>query len=117
MYLVIVNRVIFDDIIFFEGVSWVNYVKNGHDYKIVVNDKIYDISGKDAIETTLFTRDKNESMNSYLAYKAEDKTTDYYKAVKEKMGIDMRINHEPQFRDGQDPLRDVKYGNKEETKQ
>jgi hypothetical protein len=108
MYLVILNRVIFGDQIFYEGVSWSEYKKEGNDYKIVVDGVQYTISGKDAVETQYFTRSKNEDMLSYLAHKVSDKTTDYYKAVKEKMGIDMRINHAPQFRDGVNPLRDRK---------
>ena len=35
-----------------------------------------------------------------------DKTTDYYKTVNDVLGIDMRLNHVPQFRDGVNPAKD-----------
>lgn len=78
-------------------------------YRIIYNNMSYLIDKEYAVIIDRPTRLVNESYDEYRSRKHIDKTTDYFKAVKEIKGIDMRINYSPQFRDGVNPHKD---GNK-----
>lgn len=89
------------------GLSWDEFRVQQHaGYEIVVDDIPYIIPAENCSLSYKQTRVVNEAPDVYAAKKREDKTTDYYKRVKEELGIDMKINHAPQYRDGIKPERD-----------
>lgn len=96
--------------IFWEGVSF-EYEYDSHEnaYKVTQDNISYLIDTEYVIITERPTRLVNESYDEYRTHKHMDKTTDYFKTVKEIKGIDMKINYAPQFRDGVNPHKD---GNK-----
>ncbi len=95
---------------FWEGVSFeYEYDDLNNAYKVNQDDVSYLIDTEYVIVTQRPTRLVNESYEQYRTNKHMDKTKDYFKAVEKIMGIDMKINYAPQFRDGVNPHKD---GNK-----
>jgi len=114
MYLVITDTVVFPDIVFYFGVSWILYTKReDKDFEITINGKIYVIDASNAIETDRFTRSDNIHQVDYQFQTREDDTPDVIKAMKEYCGIDMKLNYAPQFRDGVNPMKDNNNGSKD----
>ena len=74
--------------------------------ELVVNDVPYVIDGDNAIMSSKMTYTDNISRADHIANKYHDKTKDYYKKTKEVFGIDMTLNHSPQYRDGVNPAKD-----------
>ena len=105
-----------------ENVLWKEFNQNPNDYIGIVWDDFkvnyrlryvlevdgieYKIDGDNVILSNRKTYTENISQSDYKAKKNMDKTTDYYKTVKEVLGIDMKENHVPQFRDGVNPAKD-----------
>lgn len=107
-YLVLLENIKSNGVVFYSGVCFPDFIKNENDYSVIYEAKIYYFPLNSVIETDIKTRLINEPASQYIANKFEDKTTDYLKAVKERIGIDMTQNYSPQFRDGKDPMQDKK---------
>lgn len=120
MYLVITQRTVTpSNHIFFEGVSWEKYeggtdtdnkyVETAQGYDIMFDGTYYPIPKDNAVQTTRMTRLGNMSPSDYRYRKQEDDVKDYFKAVQDAHGIDMKINYAPQFADGVNPHKDKKH--------
>lgn len=106
MYLVIMEDVMFPTQRFFFGVSWEEYTKKDDgDFEIIVNEVTYLIPSTKAIESEYVTRTENIHQSDYRYKQRADETKDYFKALKQ-VGIDMKLNYSPQFRDGINPMKD-----------
>lgn len=106
-YIVFVETVIIDDQMFWEGVSFeYTYDEETDVYTINYNDKDYVVEPYMFIETNRPARELNVSAHEYHSIKGNDKVKDYFGAVKKAYNIDMKVNYEPQFRDGKNPFKD-----------
>ena len=89
------------------GLSWEEFKEIKRlGYELVVNGVPYVIDGDNAIMSSKMTYTDNISRADYISNKYHDKTKDYYKKTKEVLGIDMTLNHSPQYRDGVNPAKD-----------
>lgn len=108
MYLVFIETVIIDEQKFWEGVSFeYTYDEETDVYTINYNDKDYVVDQSMFIKSDRPTRTENVSAHEYHSMKRNDKTKDYMSAVKKAYNIDMKVNYEPQFRDGKNPFKDA----------
>ena len=106
MYITFIDTVEINGQTFFDGVSF-EYVYDPYNkfYLIVYNDVEYMVQPEYVVETSRPSRFDNISYHQYASELRMDKTTDYFKAVKELKGIDMKENYKPQFRDGINPFK------------
>jgi hypothetical protein len=92
---------------FYDGVCFEYVYDDGLGVYIVTYDNIeYHVAPEYVIRTNRLTRSENVSYDEYRSIKHNDSTTDYIKTVKEVIGIDMKVNYAPQFRDGVNPFKD-----------
>jgi hypothetical protein len=101
--------------ILWSGVSFPVWWRTKHGYVIEHDGEEYVIPSRKAIETNRLTRLDNVSAFEHRYNQRADKTQDYITVVRESMGIDMRANYSPQYRDGKNPHKDKK--NDKDTRQ
>lgn len=109
MYLVTTEQFEVDGELFYEGVSWKEYVlsETKDNYIITYNSIEYLIPVDKVIETPRFTREQNIPFGEYQYRTHSDKHTEFFEPVKEYFGIDMKDNYAAQFRDGINPHKDI----------
>lgn len=111
-YIVFLNIVVIDDTKFWDGVSFaISHDDDTYSDYFEYNEERYyldDIDKGSYIISDRPQREINVSMYEYQSISRNDKTKEYFEPVKKALGIDMKDNYAPQFRDGVNPLKDGK---------
>ena len=106
-YIVFSTTVKVDGQMFWEGVCFEKiYDDTTNEFIVMYNDIEYRIDPIYVVQSSRPTRTENVSAHEYHSMKRNDKTKDYMSAVKKAYNIDMKVNYEPQFRDGKNPFKD-----------
>ena len=110
IYIIPVQRIITEQGVLYENVSFPNWKCVNGMYCIEWEDKHFIVAPCEVVFSRKVTRLENIDPYDYAYLKRGDRTQDYVKACKTLLNIDLEANTRPQFRDGINPNKDIRKG-------